>query len=228
MARKTKADAPLDRELAHLPPDLRWRTWMGRVEAVVFAAPEPVGREVLASLVGEGCRLDELLADIREELRARPYELVKVAGEFQLRTRVEVAEAVRASGVAKTAGPSLSRYEMTVLAAIAYFQPITRTELGRFAERKVSRDTIASLRQSGLIGAGPRAPQPGAPATYITTPAFLATFGLDTLRDLPDMETLEDAGLLDKVGDDLLLKPREEGDDGGGDNDDEEEEPDEF
>lgn len=190
----------LDRELADLPPELRWRTWMGRVEAVIFASAKPVPREILAQVVGEACRLDDLIDDIREELRGRPYELVAVAGGFQHRTRKIVADAIRASGVVGSTRPTLSRYEATVLMAITYLQPITRAELGAIVGAPVSRDTIAAIRSDGLIASGPRAPLPGAPYTYVTTPAFLSTFGFDTLRDLPDIEALEDAGLLVKEG----------------------------
>src|SRR5207302_2755004 len=75
---------------------------------------------------------------------------------------------------------------------------ITRGELGEFFGKEVSRDTIGHLRGLGFIAAGPRSPQPGAPYTYVTTKEFLVHFGFDTLRDLPDMEALEDAGLLSK------------------------------
>ena len=92
----------------------------------------------------------------------------------------------------------LSPSEMQVLLCVGYFQSITRSELGRFFGREISRDVIGQLRRLNLIGSGPRAPQPGAPYTYVTTKAFLTQFGFDTLRDLPDMEALEDAGLLSK------------------------------
>lgn len=82
--------------------------------------------------------------------------------------------------------------------AIAYFQPLTRVELGQIFGKEVSRDTIGHLRKLGFIAAGPRSPQPGAPYTYVTTKEFLSQFGFETLRDLPDMEALEDAGLLSK------------------------------
>lgn len=62
----------------------------------------------------------------------------------------------------------------------------------------VSRDTIASLRNAALIASGPRSPTPGAPYTYVTTKHFLSAFGMETLRDLPDIEALEDAGLLSR------------------------------
>ena len=88
--------------------------------------------------------------------------------------------------------------------AIAYFQPITRGELSQFLGREVSRDAIAALRADGLIAAGPRSPTPGAPYAYVTTPGFLSHFGFDSLRDLPDIEKLEDAGLLGRTSGDLL------------------------
>lgn len=69
-----------DQELEDLPPELRWREWMLRVEAVIFASAEPVSRETLARVVGNDCRIDLLIDDLREELRSRPYELVSVAG----------------------------------------------------------------------------------------------------------------------------------------------------
>jgi chromosome segregation and condensation protein ScpB len=81
---------------------------------------------------------------------------------------------------------------------IAYFQPITRGELSSFFGKEVSRDLIGALRAQELITSGPRSPQPGAPYTYVTTKNFLSQFGLDTLRQLPDFEALEDAGLLSK------------------------------
>ena len=97
----------------------------------------------------------------------------------------------------------LSRSNALVLMAIAYFQPITRGELSQFLGREVSRDAIAALRGEGLIAAGPRSPTPGAPYAYVTTPGFLAQFGFESLRDLPDIEKLEDAGLLGRTSGDL-------------------------
>jgi chromosome segregation and condensation protein ScpB len=92
----------------------------------------------------------------------------------------------------------LSQSETLVLMCIAYYQPITRGELGRFFGKEISRDVIGHLRRLGFIGSGPRAPQPGAPYTYVTTKTLLTHYGFDTLRDLPDIEALEDAGLLSK------------------------------
>jgi segregation and condensation protein B len=212
---QTRAAPLFDAELDHLPPEARWREWMGRVEAVIFAAHAPVPRADLARVVGKGCNLDLLIEDIREELRGRPYDLVSVAGGYQHRTRSHFSDAIRTvSGVAERA-VDLSQSEALVLMSIAYFQPITRAELSTFFGREISRDLIATLRSFGFVGSGPRAPRPGAPYTFVTTKAFLVHFGLQTLRDLPDYEALEDAGLLSKekalAGDLVQLKIDDEG-----------------
>ena len=192
-------DILLDRELGDLPAELRWREWMMRVEAVIFASAEPVTREILARVVGKDCSIDLVIEDLREELRSRPYELVSVAGGWQHRSRSAYAAAIRAS-TAPTRSPAavLSELESMVLMAIAYFQPVTRSELSKIFGKEVSRDLIGSLRGAGFVSSGPRSPTPGAPYTYVTTKHFLSAFGMETLRDLPDMEALEDAGLLSR------------------------------
>ena len=189
-----------DPELADLPEGARWREWLGRVEAAIFASPTPAPREALAKIVGKNCNLDDLLADIRDELRPRPYELVHVAGGWQLRTKPRYADAIRAlDNGAKDAGPpELTPTEILAVTTIAYLQPATRAELSRLVGKEVSRDIIGRLKGLDLIAAGPRAPEPGAPYAYVTTRKFLEVFGLASLRELPDIESLEDAGLLQR------------------------------
>ncbi|MEW9613428.1 SMC-Scp complex subunit ScpB [Shinella sp. S4-D37] len=196
---KTEDEVLFDRELADMPPALRWREWMLRVEAVLFTAAEPVGREVLARVVGRECSIDLLIDDLREELGGRPYEIVAVAGGWQHRSRSAYASAIRASQVpTRGAAPALSDFETMVLMAVAYFQPITRGDLSKIFGKEVSRDTIGALRNAGFLGSGPRSPTPGASYTYVTTKQFLSAFAMQTLRDLPDIEALEDAGLLSR------------------------------
>jgi chromosome segregation and condensation protein ScpB len=196
MGRHARPRPGFDRELSDLPAPARWREFMLRVEAVIFAASQPVMRETLAAVVGSDCHLDLLIADIRDELRARPYELVDVAGGFQLRTRRGYGEVIRASGAVASKSLDLTPLEKLVLTAVAYFQPVTRAGLGDILGRIISRDVIAALRGAALIATGPRSPQPGAPHTFVTTPAFLTLWGLSSLRDLPDLDRLEDAGLI--------------------------------
>jgi segregation and condensation protein B len=196
---KSASGRLFDRELEDLPPELRWREWMLRVEAVIFASSEPVMRETLARVVGKDCSIDLLIDDLREELSSRPYELVSVAGGWQHRSRSAYADAIQAS-MAPTRGgaAALSEFEAMVLMAVGYFQPVTRGELSKIFGKEVSRDTIGSLRGAGFIASGPRSPTAGAPYTYVTTKHFLSAFGMETLRDLPNIEALEDAGLLSR------------------------------
>lgn len=213
--KKGQSASLFDPELEHLPPEMRWREWMNRVEAVIFAASEPVSRVDLVRVVGRNCNIDLVIDDIREELRGRPYDIVQVAGGYQHRTRPSYADAIRTVSGAVEKAVDLNQTEALVLMTIAYFQPITRSELSTFFGREISRDLISTLRGFGFIGYGPRSPRPGAPYTYVTTAAFLSHFGLASLRDMPDYEALEDAGLLSKekalAGDLMQIKLEDEG-----------------
>jgi segregation and condensation protein B len=205
MGRPNRRVEDFDRELVDLPEGARWREWLLRVEAAIFAAPSPISRENLARVVGSSCNLDDLLADLADELRARPYDLVFVAGGYQLATRPRFAGAIRAAGAGplRDAGlPELTPTEILAVTAIAYLQPATRAQVSRLAGKDISRDIIAALRRHGLIDGALRAPEPGAPFAYVTTKRFLEAFGLASLRDLPDVERLEDEGLLQKPNSD--------------------------
>lgn len=193
MAEKTPA---LDTELEDLPPELRWREWMGRIETVIFASSKPVARADLARVVGQGASIDLLIEDIHAELANRPYELVAVADGWHMRTRVRFADAIRTAADVNEPLVDLNEIEVTVLAAIAYHQPLTRDGLKDIFGKDISRDLIGRLRAQELIATGPRSPRAGAPYTYVTTQKFLVAFGMESLRDLPDREMLQDAGIM--------------------------------
>ena len=192
---KDHAAPDLDRELADLPPDLRWREWMRRIEAVLFASASPVPREDLARVVGQGASVDLLIEDLIADLEDRSFEVAHITGGWMLRTRSTYAPAIRAAADVGEQDLDLREYDVAVLAAIAYHQPITRDGLKDIFGKEISRDLIGRLHECGLIGTGPRSPRRGAPYTYVTTEKFLVTFDLETLQDLPDREQLEDAGL---------------------------------
>jgi segregation and condensation protein B len=199
--RRRNSEDVLDVELVDLPPAARWREWMLRVEAAIFASARPVPREALVRLVGQDCRFDDLIADLAQELRGRPYDLALVAGGYALRTKTRFAAAVRAvhpGGLPDDGLAELTRTETFALTAIAYLQPVTRGEISRLAGREISRDVIAALKRHGLIDGAIRAPQPGAPFAYVTTKKFLEAFGLASLRDLPDLERLKAEGRLER------------------------------
>jgi chromosome segregation and condensation protein ScpB len=112
-----------------------------------------------------------------------------------LRTKAAYAPAIRAAADLGGQPLDLTEFDLAVLAAIAYHQPISRDGLKDLFGREISRDLIGRLAGRDLIGTGPREPRRGAPYTFVTTATFLAAFGLETLRDLPDPEQLADAGL---------------------------------
>ena len=163
--RRRDSQEPLDVELADLPAAARWREWMLRVEAAIFASARPVSREALVRVVGKDCRFDDLIADLIHELRGRPYDLTLVAGGYALRTKTRFAAAIHAvhPGRAGDAVGELTKTETFALTAIAYLQPVTRGEISRLAGREISRDVIAALKRQGLIDGAIRAPEPGAP-----------------------------------------------------------------
>jgi len=192
---KRRSEPDLDRELDELPPELRWREWMRRIEAVLFASASPVPREDLARVVGQGVSVDLLIADLAVDLAERPYAVVQVADGWMLQTRPAYAPAIRAAADVGSQDLDLNEFDVAVLAAVAYHQPITREGLKDIFGKEISRDLIGRLHTQNLIATGPRSPRRGAPYTFVTTEQFLVAFGLESLRDLPDKEQLEDAGM---------------------------------
>ncbi len=192
---RDRSVSDLDRELADLPLDLRWREWMRRIEAVLFASATPVPRRELARVVGQGASVDLLIADLAADLAGRAFEVAKVADAWMLRTRPGYAPAIRAAADVGDQLLDLNEGDVAVLAAIAYHQPITRDGLKDIFGRDISRDLIGRLHALNLIATGPRSPRRGAPYTFVTTERFLMVFGLESLHDLPDPEQLADAGI---------------------------------
>ena len=191
---KDRSEPDLDRELADLPPELRWREWIRRIEAVLFASALPVPREDLARVVGQGASVELLIEDLDADLEGRAFEIAQVAGGWIFRTRPAYAPAIRAAADVRDQYLDLREHDVAVLAAIAYRQPITRDGLKDIFGKEISRDLIGRLHALDLIATGPRAPRRGAPYTFVTTEKFLVVFGLESLDDLPDREQLEDAG----------------------------------
>ena len=193
MARREEGG--LDRDLADLPPDLRWREWLRRIEAVLFASSAPVARDHLARVVGQGASVDLLIEDLAVDLEGRPYEVAQVGAGWMLRTRAAYAPAIRAAADVGAQALNLSEFDLAVLAAIAFHQPISRDRLKDIFGKEIGRDLIGRLAERDLIGTGPREPRRGAPYTFVTSEAFLAAFGMVSLRDLPDPEQIDDAGI---------------------------------
>ncbi|WP_127115787.1 SMC-Scp complex subunit ScpB [Shimia sediminis] len=195
----SRGDVVIDRELEDLPQDLRWREWMRRVEAVLFASASPVSREDLARIVGQGVVVDVLVEDVKAALIDRPYTVVAIQEGWTLHTRPAYGDVIRAAADVSRQDLGLREFDVAVLTAIAYSQPITRDGLRDIFGRNISRDLIGRLNSLELITTGPRSPRRGAPYTFVTTEKFLEAFGLESLQDLPDREQLHDAGVLNTV-----------------------------
>jgi segregation and condensation protein B len=197
---KDRPETDFDRELGDLPQVLRWREWMRRIEAVLFASASPVSRTDLARVVGQGASVDLLIEDLAAELAERPYDIARVGEAWLLRTQPAYASVIHAAADRGRQDLDLREFDVAVLAAVAYHQPITRDGLRDIFGKEISRDLIGRLHARSLITTGPRSPRRGAPYTFLTTEAFLVAFDLQSLRDLPDREQLEVAGITQARG----------------------------
>ncbi|KPF85132.1 hypothetical protein IP70_13110 [alpha proteobacterium AAP38] len=179
---------PFDRELRDWPEDERMREWMMRVEALIFASSRPVPSKILSAVIGSTVPVETVIAALLEELRPRPYELVHVAGGWQLVTRQRYSALLRTCLGKEGGEHDLSRREIELLAVIALRQPLTRRECEAVLGRAVNGDDIGRLRGIGFIAAGHRRPGPGAPYTFVTTDLFLEHFQMNSLADLYELQ----------------------------------------
>lgn len=169
------------------------------LEALLFAAPAPLDVDTMAKHlargpIGEGADVFALLEHLREEYATRGIELVESAGRWSLRTAPDLALYLRHETVKPV---KLSRAVGETLAIIAYHQPVTRAEVETIRGVATSRGVLDYLMQLGWVRPGRRRETPGRPLTWVTTPAFLDHFGLGSTSDLPGMEELRAAGLLE-------------------------------
>ena len=204
MARTRKPTGELDLELEDLPAPARWREWMGRVEAVIFASAEPVLRENLARVVGKACNLELIIDDIRDELRGRPYEIVSVAGGWSFRTKLGFGDAIRAAlgGPQKTELSTLERARADGDRVFSADHP--RGAVAVFGTGGFARCDRRACAAKASSPPGRAARRPARPTPMSRRRGSWRTSGSRALRDLPDIEKLEDAGLLGRTSEALL------------------------
>jgi len=166
------------------------------VEALLFAAAEPVGEQALAKAIPPECDIAGLLAALQQDYANRGVNLVKVAGKWQFRTARDLGFLLRKQAVEER---KLSRAAIETLAIIAYHQPATRAEIEDIRGVMVSKGTIDALMEVGWVRIRGRRRTPGRPVTYGTTESFLVHFGLENVGDLPGMDELKAAGFLDLI-----------------------------
>ncbi len=164
------------------------------VEAILFAASDPVSMAELAARMPHGCDPAEALAHLRKRYEGRGVALMRVGDAWAFRTAPDLGFLMQKQVVEAR---KLSRAAIETLAIIAYHQPVTRAEIEDIRGVAVSRGTIDQLLEMAWIKLGRRRMTPGRPATFVVTEEFLDHFGLESARDLPGLRELRAAGLLD-------------------------------
>ncbi len=164
------------------------------LEALLFAASEPLDSATLAARLSPGADVAALVARLGDDYAGRGVNLVRVAGKWALRTAEDLAADLRRH---VDVTRKLSRAAVEVLAIIAFHQPVTRAEIEETRGVGLSRGTLDILLEAGWIRPKGRRRSPGRPVTWVTTEAFLEHFGLDSLEDLPGVDELRAAGLLE-------------------------------
>jgi segregation and condensation protein B len=164
------------------------------LEAMLFAAAEPLDEKDLAARLPQGVDVRGALARLQQEYAPRGVNLVRVGGKWTFRTADDLSWLLSKETVETR---KLSRAAIETLAIIAYHQPVTRAEIEDIRGVSTSKGSVDVLLQTEWIKPRGRRKAPGRPVTYGTTQAFLSHFGLDTVSDLPGIEELKGSGLLD-------------------------------
>jgi segregation and condensation protein B len=164
------------------------------VEAILFATAEPVTVKELAGRMPHGSDPSEAMVHLRKRYAGRGVALTKIDNAWAFRTAPDLGFLMQKETVEVR---KLSRAAIETLAIIAYHQPVTRAEIEEIRGVSVSRGTIDQLIEMEWIRFGRRRMSPGRPVTFVVTEAFLDHFGLENARDLPGLQELRSAGLLD-------------------------------
>lgn len=192
------------------------------VEAILFASPKPLSEAEIAQRLPEGANVAALITDLGEDYEGRGVNLVKVAGKWTMRTAPDLAFLLR-DEVEETR--KLSRAGVETLSIIAYHQPITRAEIEELRGVTLSKGTLDVLLEAGWIRPAGRKQTPGRPVLYATSEDFLVHFGLEKISDLPGLEELKAAGILDPIDDALDAMLAQSADEGEGSEEEEDELP---
>src|SRR6202022_2367371 len=164
------------------------------LEALLFASAEPLDQATLAKRMPDGVDIKSALAQLQADYASRGVNLVRIANKWTFRTAGDLAWLMTRES---TETRRLSRAAIEVLAIIAYHQPVTRAEIEEIRGVITSKGTLDVLLETGWIRPRGRRKTPGRPITFGTTEAFLSHFGLESISDLPGLEELRSAGLMD-------------------------------
>lgn len=165
------------------------------LEALLFASAQPVTTNALRALLPPEADVGGMLMELKKHYETRGINLIEIDGSWAFRTALDLADGLQ---VDKEVQRKLSRAAMETLAIIAYHQPVTRAEVENIRGVATNKGTLDALMEMGWVKPGKRREVVGRPLTWITTSAFLDHFSLESLMDLPGMDDLKAAGLLDR------------------------------
>jgi segregation and condensation protein B len=191
MAHPVDPETAVGQEALEIDP-----THLRIVEALLFAAAEPLDERALAAALPPQANVSAVLEELQRQYEPRGVNLVRVANKWQFRTAKDLGFLLSKQAVEER---KLSRAAIETLAIIAYHQPVTRAEIEEIRGVMVSKGTVDTLMEVGWVRIRGRRRTPGRPVTYGTTDAFLVHFGLENVADLPGVEELKGAGFLDSV-----------------------------
>lgn len=166
------------------------------LEAALFAATEPMSVPQLRQILGDAVDIVGALSALAQDYAGRGVNLVERGGRWHFQTAPDMAHLLRRE---RDEPRKLSRAGMETLAIIAYHEPVSRAEIEAIRGVQVGKGTIDVLMEAGWVRPAGRREVPGRPLIYATTPDFLTHFGLSSRRDLPGLEDLRAAGLLDPI-----------------------------
>jgi segregation and condensation protein B len=196
-----ETDEPLDTEAAAaghaivtVHPAMDRDQHLRIIEAMLFAATEPLPIDKLKTFLPEGVDLQLLIDDLQVNYANRGVNLVQIAGSYMLRTSPDVAFVLRRETVQQK---KLTKAGLETLSIVAYHQPVTRADIEDIRGVAISKGTLDTLLDIGWVRMRGRRKTPGRPVTYGTTDGFLRHFGLNEITDLPGLHELKAAGLLE-------------------------------
>ena len=176
--------------MSRIPDHLR------AVEATLFASTEPLTAALIADYVGADVDVAAALAELQDHYAGRGIELVERGQAWHFQTAPDLASLLRPE---REESRKLSRAAVETLAIIAFHEPVTRAEIEAIRGVQISKGTLDVLMEAGWVRPAGRREAPGRPLTFATTATFLQHFGLASRRDLPGIDDLKAAGLLDPI-----------------------------
>ena len=165
------------------------------VEALLFASTEPLTAQELHERCPDGADVGACLLALKEHYQERGINLIEMEGRWAFRTAVDLADAL---SMEKEEQKKLSRATLEVLSIVAYHQPVTKAEIENIRGVATNKGTLDVLVEAGWVKPGRRRETLGRPLTWVTTSDFLDHFSLESLMDLPGLDELKSAGLLDR------------------------------